>query len=154
MDYRRWSASCPRERRMTARSWVLPLSCERPPLSLNGRQHHMARYRIARELKQEAFDIATALRLPTGLGKVQVEFHYQPAVRRRMDEDNLFATLKPCLDGLVTYGLVPDDDWTHVRTRCVVEEAGDPLCVAYGQARACWLEVHEIVTTPGLGYDQ
>lgn len=53
--------------------------------------------------------IAAGAKLPKGMGCATVQLHYLPADNRRRDTDNLVATLKPLCDGLVDYGLVPDD---------------------------------------------
>jgi crossover junction endodeoxyribonuclease RusA len=94
----------------------------RPPLTLNGRLHHMARYRITRQVKADVHRLAVAARLPKSCRRAAVTLVYEPPDRRRRDTDNLFATIKPAVDGLVAYGLVPDDDSRHVATVCRVGE--------------------------------
>lgn len=89
-------------------SWVLRLTHTRPPLSLNGRQHWAVKRRITAELRAEACLLARSARIPA-LAGIDVELHYVPRLARRRDRDNLVATLKPILDGLVDAGIVPDD---------------------------------------------
>jgi hypothetical protein len=54
--------------------------------------------------------------------RVAVEFVFP--VRRRRDPDNLAGLVKPCLDTLVTEGLLMDDDCDHLELsiRAVVEK--------------------------------
>lgn len=52
------------------------------------------------------------------LQAIHVQLHYQPKDNRRRDSDNLIATQKPCVDALVTAGIIPDDtgeflDWSR-----------------------------------------
>lgn len=89
------------------RTVTLQLS-DRPHLSLNDRDHWAVRRQMT-----EAWRDETALRAgAAAFGRhdqihVQLEFH--PGDRRRRDADNLVATLKPCIDGLVQAGVVLDD---------------------------------------------
>lgn len=106
--------------RTITETFELALPYQRPPLSLNGRLHHMARYRITQQIKADAHLLAVAARLPKGCQRIAVTLVYEPPDRRRRDIDNLFATIKPAVDGLVAYGLVPDDDSRHVTTACRV----------------------------------
>ena len=99
---------------MPTTSMLLPWS--KPPLSLNDRGHHMARARKVADVRRAVYLMARAHQLPTGLDHVTVQLHYRPAQNRRIDSDNLVATLKPCCDALAAgtkkhpgYGLVPDD---------------------------------------------
>ena len=101
--------------------WRIPLPYPTPPLTLNGRMHHMARYRHTKQLRGDAKVLALAAHLPKGLVRVEIVLHWQPTTRRPRDEDNLTPTLKPLIDGLVDYGLVPDDDHEHVTSRCRIE---------------------------------
>lgn len=80
-----------------------------PPLSLNDRMHRQAKARITRRVRLEVALLARSARLPRGAGHVTVTLHYAPRDDRRRDTDNLVATSKPCFDGLVDAGLVPDD---------------------------------------------
>lgn len=102
-------------------TWTLDLPYDRPPLSLNDRGQsrgaRQARSRIAAEVK------AAVKLLARHIGPqeaIHVRLHWQPKDRRRRDPDNQVATLKPCIDGLVAAGVVPDDcppyvDWSAPR---------------------------------------
>lgn len=96
----------------------LRLTYHRPPLSLNGRQHYQVVARTKKSLSGEAMVRAMRARLPRGCTYADITLVYNPPDVRPRDEDNLVATLKPLVDGLVKYGLVADDDSTHVHTEC------------------------------------
>jgi hypothetical protein len=82
----------------------------KPPLSLNKRMHWALQSRLRQQLFNDTLLSVRAAKLPRGLDRVSVEFHYVPATKRRQrDEDNLAPNLKACCDALVVYGLVPDD---------------------------------------------
>jgi hypothetical protein len=95
-----------------------------PPLSLNGRMHWAKERRIKADLRWTARILALNYGIPRGLEHVNITLIYVPAVMRRRDEDNMIPTLKPIVDGLVDYGLVPDDTHQHVHTQCRIEPRG------------------------------
>lgn len=78
---------------------------KKPPLNLNRRAH----WSEIATVRQTAAWMAKTKKLPQGLPHVWVELIYRAPDRRRRDEDNLVATLKPVCDGLVDHGLVQDD---------------------------------------------
>ena len=90
---------------------VLPFTS--PPLSMNDRGMSrgaaMAKAAKVKDIRETACFLAKATRLPKDLDYVVCTLHYQPRDNRRRDTDNLIATAKPLYDGLVDYGLVPDD---------------------------------------------
>jgi hypothetical protein len=99
----------------------IDLPYPRPPLHANQRLHRMAVYRLTTELRADAHNLARHHRLPKGLGQVGIVLYWQATVKRSRDNININPTLKPLVDGLVDYGLVPDDDSGHVTTGTVVE---------------------------------
>lgn len=90
---------------------VLPMTA---PLSLNGRQHHMVKHRAVAQVRRDAALLARAAKIPP-LPRIALELHYCPRSRRRRDELNLVATLKPFEDGIVDAGVIPDDtrEWSE-----------------------------------------
>ena len=94
-------------------TWVLSLPYRRPPLSLNSRLHHMVEHRLKGDLKAATILVAHGARIPK-LRAVTAELVWFKGDNRRADADNIMPTLKPCLDGLVARGVLPDDDSTHV----------------------------------------
>lgn len=61
-------------------------------------------------------------RLPKGVGFADVTLTWHPKARYRTDANNLEPMLKPALDGLVDYGLIPDDTPEYVDARCRIGE--------------------------------
>ena len=51
--------------------------------------------------------------LPIQKALLHVEFHFGP--HRRHDMDNMWSCLKPYIDGMVTAGVIFDDDLDHLR---------------------------------------
>ena len=90
-------------------TWTMPLSYDKPPLTLNQRGHWAKTDQHRKALRNEAMLRARALDIPVGLPHIVTRLHYLPPDRRRRDEDNLIATAKPLWDGLVDAGIVPDD---------------------------------------------
>ena len=94
---------------MTTIVATIQLPWTKPPMSMNDRQHYMVRARLTKSIRTKARTLARASRLPVGLAHVDVALAYRPRDRRRRDTDNLMPVLKALCDGLVDYGLVPDD---------------------------------------------
>lgn len=93
-------------------TWRLDLPLTRP-LSLNARQHWRVKAAGVAQLREGASWLAREARIPA-CGRIHVQLHYVPPDARRRDRDNLVATLKPVLDGLVDAGVVPDDTEVYV----------------------------------------
>lgn len=125
------------------RVWVLPLPWTKAPLSLNQRLNHYARYRLEQNVKHTAKALAQSKRIPR-LDRCRVELVYVPRDRRRRDEDNLVASLKPLCDGLVLAGVVPDD------TPWFMEKPSPRIAAADAAERVRWrLVVTELDGLPG-----
>lgn len=96
---------------------IVTLPYTKPPLSLNGRLHWRAEVRIKAEVRAIAAMLTrrhVLPHVPAGTDHVTVVLHYVPRDKRTRDTDNLVLTLKPCKDGLVDAGLVPDDNPTYM----------------------------------------
>lgn len=97
---------------------VVPLPYDSPPLSLNDRgMTRKAMYAKAAKIADTRADITRLARrahLPKAAGHAAIELHWRPSTNRRRDTDNLAPTLKALCDGLVDYGLVPDDIPQHM----------------------------------------
>lgn len=101
--------------------WRLDLAWPKPPLGLNSIPSRFVLARAKRQIVHDVFWTARAAQLPKDLAKVRVELHWVPGIVRRRDTDNPSLTLKPTLDALVQYGLVADDDSSHVESAVVIE---------------------------------
>lgn len=126
----------------SSRHWTLALPFQKPPLTLNMRLHHMARWRLEQELQTTARVLARAHKVPM-CDRISVELHWRPKTRRARDGDNLFATVKPLIDGLRKAGVIADDDSTRVVHRNPVIHSPE-TAVPHG---VLWLVITEL--TPG-----
>lgn len=129
--------------------WVIKMPFLRPPLSLNDR---FASYHQERALQQNvAHDVSIVARAAMKAGKlfacprITVELIYYPANNGRRDADNIAATLKPVLDGLVDARVIPDDKAEHVvqTSQRIVLKRDDPH--ARGESE-CWVVVTDATT--------
>jgi crossover junction endodeoxyribonuclease RusA len=96
---------------------TITLPYTKPPLSLNDRGQtpgaRAARSAVAALIKRDTATLVRAADIGPQKA-IHVRLHYRPKDRRRRDADNLVATLKPCLDGLVAAGVIPDDNPAHL----------------------------------------
>ena len=114
--------------------WRVTTALTRPS-SLNDRQHWAVKARASRQVRDAVALHARSLRIPP-VGHVNVRVVYEPAVQRRRDPDNLWATGKPAVDGLVDAGIIPDDTAQFVTRH-------DPIITAPTKTTGCrvWLDV-------------
>ncbi|MEU3476453.1 hypothetical protein [Rhodococcus sp. NPDC006774] len=118
----------------TTLRWDMPWRT--PPISLNDRQHWRPRARKVKEVRAAARILAMAAHLPRDLDHVTVQLVYQPRDRRRRDEDNLVGTLKAICDGLIDYGITPDDTPQYMTK--LMPRIDPPV---KGQTGRIWLEL-------------
>lgn len=88
---------------------TLYLPFEKPPLNANQRLHWAKKAQLTREIRDATRLLAVSAKLPKGATHLDVEMVVTPKTRARRDADNLVPTLKAACDGLVDYGIVPDD---------------------------------------------
>lgn len=74
-----------------------------------------------RAWRQAAALHAHAARLPRGLEQVSVYATLHFTDNRRRDSHNYMAVVKCCIDGLVDYGLIPDDRREHLLWTAITE---------------------------------
>lgn len=96
------------------RTWTVTLSSELPMLNLNQRYHWAKKAALTKHWRRFAFINAMAAELPRGLDRVHIVAHVTKSTNRQYDVHNLMPTLKACVDGLVDYGLIPDDTNKHL----------------------------------------
>lgn len=89
-------------------SWQLHINRPAPWLNLNERLHWAEKSRRTRQWRQAAAIYARSAKLPH-LHRVQIEAFICFPDRRRRDVHNWMPTVKAIVDGLVDYGLIPDD---------------------------------------------
>lgn len=101
---------------VTKSSWTLVLP-NSPFTSANDRHHWSKRAANSRTWRDTTCWLARAEQIGPQ-SAITVELHYWPKDRRRRDPDNLVSgVLKPCVDGLVDAGIVPDDAPPYVLIR-------------------------------------
>jgi crossover junction endodeoxyribonuclease RusA len=129
--------------------WLIKMPFLRPPLSLNDRH---ASYHQERNLQRSlAHDVSIVARRAIQEGRlaecprIAVELLYYPGNNGRRDADNIAATLKPVLDGLVDARVIPDDKADHVvlTSQRIVLRRDDPHDRAESE---CWIVVMDATT--------
>jgi transcriptional regulator with XRE-family HTH domain len=86
-----------------------------PDLSPNKRLHYMELYKAKDAAKQEAAALVLSQGKPARpYEKAHITITWVAKDKRRRDVDNLFASMKASIDGLVAVGLLADDDAMHV----------------------------------------
>ncbi|MGS2641710.1 hypothetical protein [Streptosporangium sp. G12] len=95
------------------RSWTLTLPAGMRLLNANQRLHHAPRARLTAALRAAGRQAAEDAQVPA-LGRAHIYGCYRPPDRRRRDVGNLYPSFKALIDGCVDYGVLPDDDDTHL----------------------------------------
>jgi crossover junction endodeoxyribonuclease RusA len=91
----------------------IPLVHNKPPLTMNQRLHWTDKAARTKRIRETVAWQVKALRLQPQ-NHISVALHFTTGDKRRRDADNLVATLKPCCDGIVDSGLIPDDTPEHL----------------------------------------
>lgn len=95
------------------RELTIELPAGLPVLSLNDRLHWRKRHERGNAIREAAWALAMQQRAPR-LERAAITVTYQPPDRRRRDADNMAASGKPAIDGLILAGVLPDDNAAHV----------------------------------------
>ena len=86
-----------------------------PALNPNRPTHYMGLYKAKAAAKQDAIALVMAQGKPDHpYEKAHISVTWIAKDKRRRDIDNLFASMKPYIDGLVHVGLLKDDDAMRV----------------------------------------
>lgn len=93
--------------------WNIPLPYRRVPLLLNARLNHYTKNNLVQEIKKAAWAVARSMNIPP-MKAAMVGLIYYPGQNKGPDADNLAATLKPALDGIVAAKVLPEDKPAHV----------------------------------------
>jgi hypothetical protein len=78
-------------------------------INANDRLHWRAKAKLTKAWRMAAHIHARVHGLPRGLGRIQVTMFVRKPTARAYDAHNLMPTAKAVMDGLVDYGLIPDD---------------------------------------------
>ena len=93
---------------MSSRSWTITIPVPVAWLNANDRADRRRFAPIVKQWRDAAHVHARAGKLPA-LGKAHITATLRFRDRRRRDPHNYYPTIKACIDGLVDYGLLPDD---------------------------------------------
>lgn len=93
--------------------WEVTIPAPAPWLNANDRQHWRAKAGRVAVWRDAGHTYAKVHRLPK-LGAAYIIAHLRFPDRRRRDAANYQPTLKAIVDGLVDYGLIPDDSTKHL----------------------------------------
>ena len=86
-----------------------------PDLNPNKRHHYMKLYTSKRDAKDEAIALALEQGRPdVPYERAHITITWVAKHKIRRDPDNLFASMKAYIDGLVAAGLIADDSAMHV----------------------------------------
>ena len=77
------------------------------------RWHWSKRHRLTKAWRNDTAALARTARLPK-LQRAHILVHIHKTTNRRYDPANLNPTIKAIVDGLIDYGLLPDDDALHL----------------------------------------
>lgn len=83
-------------------------------INANDRLHWAPKAKLTKAWRQAGAVHARASKLPKGLRHVTIAATVTKPTRQAYDAHNLTPTAKAVIDGLVDYGLVPDDTNTYV----------------------------------------
>jgi len=83
-------------------------------LNANEKPHWAKQNKRAQAWRHGAHILARHAKLPKDLQRARVDVYVWKASRRRYDPHNLMPTMKPVIDGLVDYGLLPDDSHEYL----------------------------------------
>lgn len=123
------------------------MSGERPPLSMNGREHWAKKAEITARIREEAGWRARAARVPA-LARCRVEVIWiAPDDGRRRDEDNPAPAAKAVYDGIVDVGIVADDTPKYMEKPAVriITEADAMEEQQPFSAKQWWVRITEVV---------
>lgn len=93
---------------MTSRSWTITIPAPVVWLNANDRVDRRRFAPITKQWRDAAHVHARAGKLPQ-LGRAHITATLRFRDRRRRDPHNYYPTIKAVIDGLVDYGLLPDD---------------------------------------------
>jgi crossover junction endodeoxyribonuclease RusA len=126
-----------------AYEWTLNLAYTHPPLSLNYRLNRFREAALKAQARVHAKNLAMRAGIPR-LERFTAVLHYQPRGNQRRDTDNLIATLKPLVDGLIDAHVAVDDSPRYYTlTEPVIHRAKK------GEPGRMWLVVVDLSHTPG-----
>lgn len=95
-------------------AWTITIPAPCKFINLNSRMHWAPKAEMTRAWRTAAHVAASKAKLPKGLQRVHIVVHIIKPTSREYDAHNLLPTMKAAVDGLVDYGLIPDDTNNHL----------------------------------------
>lgn len=83
-------------------------------INSNQRLHRMAVAKLTKAWRSAANEVVTRYGWEPYEGRVHITAHIYKPRAGRYDPNNLWPTVKACVDGIVEAGLLRDDDHVHV----------------------------------------
>jgi crossover junction endodeoxyribonuclease RusA len=115
---------------------VLRMPWDSPPLRSNDRMHWAKKAKLTKQVRQDAWVVASATQYDTPRRPVVVSLVWEVTDKRRRDVGAAGPTLKACVDGFVDAALLSGDH--HV---IVTEER---LRIEVGTRRGVRIEIQEV----------
>lgn len=94
--------------------WTITIPAPVEFINLNQRMHWAKKANLTRAWRSAGLIYAMAADIPRNLARVHITAHIIKPTARQYDVHNLLPTLKAAVDGLVDYGLIPDDTNNHL----------------------------------------
>lgn len=127
---------------MSARQWTVRVTAPAQFLNTNKRLHGRAAAQTVKAWRDAGNTHARAAKLPA-LGKARITATLHFTDRKRRDDHNYFPTVKALIDGLVDYGLLPDDSREYLLGTTIC--GGEPVAKApFGPAGVVVLTICEV----------
>lgn len=77
-------------------------------------KHWSGRAKMTKEMRETMGWLASAAKLPKGLNRIGVTVKHHTKTKRRVDACSCVESVKAGIDGMVDYGLIPDDHGEHL----------------------------------------
>jgi len=94
--------------------WTITIPASYRWLTANQRLHYRAKAELTASWRAHACLIAKLGHAPKDLTRVHIVATLRFRNGNRRDVHNWMPTLKACVDGLIDYGLLPDDSTAHL----------------------------------------
>lgn len=121
-------------------SWTLRIQAPAPFINANQRQHRLAIRGNIKLWRDAAHIYAKAARLPS-LQRAHITATLHFPTKRQRDVHNWMPTIKAIVDGLVDYGLLPDDSDDYLVGPDL--RPGEPITRQQGRIGAVELTIRE-----------
>lgn len=94
--------------------WEVLLEGKPSNVNRDRNRHWATRSQFTKETREAIFWLCSAAKIPKGLDKVGVTVEHHTKTARRVDVAACVESVKAAIDGMVDYGLIPDDNPDHL----------------------------------------